>query len=392
MHNALAALLSAALVASHSTALTAADAEGKWVQLIPAGSFSGRDGRGPYSSGDKDAMQAVVDRSAALLGKTEAVIDYDHQSVFGAVEGVGGTAPAAGWIKEMSVRDDGVWGRVEWTPKASEAIKAGEYKYLSPVFMHDKAGKVLAIRMAGLTNTPNLDLIAVAASSLFSATNPTGDSMDKILVALGLAKGTNEDGVIAAINALLTSSTAIAKAAGLTEAAKPADILTAVNSMATDRKKLAEAAGLNGDAKADDIVTAVQTAVKGVDPSKHVPIEQVATLQGDLKKLQDEVLAGKVKVAVSSAMSLGKVPPSLEVWAVDFATKDLAGFEAYTEKAPALTKSQLEEPKRKEAGEADLGDPVALAAAATAYQKQRADVGQTIDFATAVNAVKEGKK
>jgi phage I-like protein len=394
MKSAIASLASAALVASHATALTAADAAGgeRWVQLIPPGTFAGRDGRGPYISGDKAAMQAIVKNSRAYLGTTDAVVDYDHQSVFGAVEGVGGTAPAAGWIKDMEARDDGVWGRVEWTGKAADAIKAGEYRYLSPVFMHAKSGQVLAIKMAGLTNTPNLDLVAVAASTLFSATNPTGDSMDKILAALGLATGTNDAGVVDAINALRTSSSTIAKLAGLADTAKPADITAAVEAMSADRKKVAEAAGLKADAKSDDIVTTVQAALKGTDPAKFVPIAQVAALQGDLKKVQDELLAGKVKVAVNTAMEKGKVPPSMEEWATDFATKDLAGFEAYSAKAPSLTKSQLEEGSKKKDGDADLTDPAALAAAATAYQKTRAEAGQTIDFATAVNAVKEGKK
>ncbi|RUU11407.1 hypothetical protein EOD08_32045, partial [Mesorhizobium sp. M6A.T.Ca.TU.002.02.2.1] len=217
MQTALAALISAALASTHSTALTAADADGKWLQLTPAGKFSGRNGQGPWVTGDKASMEQIVANTRQYAGSTDLAIDYDHQTVFGAVPGVGGKAPAAGWIKELQARDDGIWGRVEWTAAASTAIKAGEYRYLSPVFFHEKTtGRVLAIRMAGLTNTPNLDLVAVAASALFPLDNPTGDSMDKILTALGLAKGTTEDGIIAAINTHLTSSTAIAKAAGLT--------------------------------------------------------------------------------------------------------------------------------------------------------------------------------
>src|SRR4051794_27295866 len=115
MHKALAALLSAALVASHAASLTAADAAGAWVQLTPAGTFSGRDGRGPYDAGDKSEMDHIVARTRQLAGSTDLVVDYDHQSVFAAVPGVGGPAKAAGWIKELQVRDAGIFGRVEWT-------------------------------------------------------------------------------------------------------------------------------------------------------------------------------------------------------------------------------------------------------------------------------------
>ncbi|TIV44718.1 MAG: hypothetical protein E5V96_14480 [Mesorhizobium sp.] len=357
MPNALAALLAAALVASHSTVLAAPDADGeKWVQLVPAGTFSGRAGGGPWTTGDKASMETIVANTRQYAGSTDLVIDYDHQAVFGAVPGVGGTAKAAGWIKELQARDDGIWGRVEWTAAASAAIKAGEYRYLSPVFYHDKStGRVLAIRMAGLTNTPNLDLVAVAASALLPNNNPTGDNMDKILSALGLAKGTNEDGVVAAINAHLTSSTAIAKAAGLTEAAKGEEILAAVNSLVTDRTKFAKAAGLAETAKADDIVTAVQSAFAGAkpDPTKFVPIEQVTALQNDVKEMQKTLIGDKAEEAVNTAIKDGKLSPALKDWGLDLYKTDPKKFETFTGSAPVLTKTQLLTPnKTGAAGEA----------------------------------------
>ncbi|RWE48548.1 MAG: hypothetical protein EOS79_08420 [Mesorhizobium sp.] len=350
MPNALAALLSAALVASHSTALTAVDGEGDiWLQLVPAGTFTGRNGQGPWTTGDKASMEQIAANTRQLAGSTEPVIDYDHQAIFGAVPGVGGKAPAAGWIKELKVRDDGIYGRVEWTAAAATAIKAKEYRYLSPVFFHEKtSGRVLAIRMAGLTNTPNLDLVAVAASALFNVNNETGASMDKILAALGLAKGTNEDGVVAAINSHLTSSTAIAKAAGLTETAKPEEVLTAINSLVTDRTKFAKAAGLAETAKADDIVTAVQSAFAGAkpDPTKFVPIEQVTALQNDVKEMQKTLIGDKAEEAVNTAIKDGKLAPALKDWGLDLYKTDPKKFETFTGSAPVLTKTQLVTPNK----------------------------------------------
>ncbi|MER8439555.1 phage protease [Mesorhizobium sp. M1312] len=357
MQNALAALLSAALVASHSTALTPADANGSWVQLTPAGTFSGRTGQGPWVTGDKASMETIVANTQRYAGSTDLVIDYDHQAVFGAVPGVGGTAKAAGWIKELQARDDGIWGRVEWTAAAATAIKASEYRYLSPVFFHDKTtGRVLAIRMAGLTNTPNLDLVAVAASALFPLNNPTGDSMEKILAALGLAKGTTEDSVVAAINTMQTSSKAIAKAAGLAETANQAEILTAVNSIVSDRTKLAAAAGLAADAKPDDIVTAVQSAIAGkVDPTKFVPIAMVTELQGDLKKLREDLTADKATEAVNSAIEAGKIAPAQKEWALGYAKADLKAFDTFVGNAPVMTASQIRTSKKPD-GDAGLSD------------------------------------
>ncbi|SDA39205.1 phage protease [Mesorhizobium qingshengii] len=376
MHNALAALLSASLVASHSTALTAADAEDdKWVQLTPAGTFSGRNGQGPWTTGDKASMERIVANTRQYAGSTDLAIDYDHQAVFGAVPGVGGKAPAAGWIKELKAQDDGIYGRVEWTAAAATAIKAKEYRYLSPVFFHEKtSGRVLAIRMAGLTNTPNLDLIAVAASALFPLNNQTGDSMDKILAALNLAKGTNEDDVVAAINSYLTSSTAIAKAAGLTDTAKPDEIVAAVNSIVADRTKFAEAAGLAATAKSEEIVTAVQSAIAGkVDPSKFVPVAAVTELQTRLNKLESTVGDDKAEEAVNTAMKAGKLIPALKDWGLALFKSDPAKFETFVGSAPVLTDPQLRTPRKGETvealDEAQLAICSALGIAPAEYRK-----------------------
>ena len=95
-------------------------------------------------------------------------IDYDHATDFGAPEGR--PAPAAGWIRELEVRDGAVWGRVEWTARAASSIVAREYRYVSPVFQFDpKDGTVTRLLRAGLTNNPNLHLTAIAASQTTAA-------------------------------------------------------------------------------------------------------------------------------------------------------------------------------------------------------------------------------
>lgn len=126
----------------------------EWVMLVPAGSFSGRDGRGPYT------LDAAAVLAAFAHGGIDLPIDYDHQTL--EADAKAGPVPAAGWIKALEVRDGALWGRVTWTPRAAELIAAREYRYLSPVFRHDKDGSVLAMDGAGLTHYPNLDLEPVA--------------------------------------------------------------------------------------------------------------------------------------------------------------------------------------------------------------------------------------
>ncbi|NBC34910.1 MAG: hypothetical protein GVY13_19740 [Alphaproteobacteria bacterium] len=129
------------------------------VLLLPPGAFYGRDGRGPWRVVDP---QAVIAASRALAAGADLVIDYDHQSDFAAVAGTGGRAPAAGWITGLTVAaDGGIRARVHWTVQARRAIAAREYRFLSPVFAHDAAGRVIRLLRAGLTNTPNLALPAL---------------------------------------------------------------------------------------------------------------------------------------------------------------------------------------------------------------------------------------
>jgi len=345
---------------------------GIWIRLIPSGTFQARDGRGPFDTGDQTAMQAIIAHTKSYLGGTDMMIDYDHQSAFGAIPGVGGTAKAAGWVKDFDARSDGIYGRVEWTAAARAAIEASEYRYISPLFTRDKAGKVTALRNAALLNMPAMDLEAIAARALSLTTK--GPDMDEILEALGLAKGAGEGEALASITSLMTGLSAIAVAAGLD---KTADA-TAVAASVADLANAAKASKADPDKP---------------DPAKFVPIEQVTALQADLKLLSDTIQADKAEELVAAAIEAGKLAPALKDWGLELAKADLKQFEAFTANAPALTGAQLGSQKKSDAGVAGMSnrDPVEVAAAATAHQAQLAASGQIIDIAAAVQAVQEQK-
>lgn len=133
----------------------------QWVHLCPAGKFVGRDGRGPYLATD---LNAIIQASARYAGKQLLPIDYDHQIDLSAKNGR--PAVAAGWIKGMQARKDGIWGLVEWTAKAAEHIVSKEYRYLSPALIVSKDdGRVVRIERAGLTNNPNLNELTALSSA-----------------------------------------------------------------------------------------------------------------------------------------------------------------------------------------------------------------------------------
>ncbi|WP_421864350.1 phage protease [Marinobacter adhaerens] len=127
----------------------------EWVELLPAGEMvMGRDGRTWRNSNPHGVVEQFVARNVDL------VIDWEHASEHRAPNGQ--DAPAAGWVKELAVREGAVWGRVEWTEKAAEQLQRKEYRYLSPVFLFTRdENQIVRLSSAGLTNQPNLALKAL---------------------------------------------------------------------------------------------------------------------------------------------------------------------------------------------------------------------------------------
>lgn len=136
---------------------------------LHVGSWQGH-GNGSFeiTSADIEKMKINFDKR-----QVDLVIDYEHQTLSGQV------APASGWIKELYIGDDGsLMGKVEWTTKAAEFIKNGEYKYISPVFnfgaINEKTGAYqgATLHSASLTNTPFLDELGeVVANKIFAKEN-----------------------------------------------------------------------------------------------------------------------------------------------------------------------------------------------------------------------------
>jgi len=321
---------------------------GGWQLIVPAGRFAARDGRGPFVTGDRLSMGEILQQTQTYHGQTEMVVDYDHQTLAAMEDASGKTAKAAGWVKALEVRDDGIYANIEWTEAAAAALKAKEYRYLSPALPHDDGGNVRMILNVALTNVPAIHIEAFSASKPTQNPKIRNNEMDKILAALGLAKGSGEDVALSALNALLTANAALVAALGLNEASTPSDMQTAALAAIDDRKKLLEAAGVKTDSKIEDAVaaltvksTAATAAPATVDPTKFVPIEQVTALQTDMKALRDRVEGKDAEIAVEAAIKDRKLTPSLRDWGIDLFKADQTKFDAFIGAAPALLEPQL---------------------------------------------------
>lgn len=162
--------------------------EPQWVHLLPVGEFSASDGRGPWIVSDPDK---VIANSLSKAGSKKIPIDYDHQIDHATKNGQ--PAIAAGWITQLEARDDGVWGLVEWTDKASAHLAAKEYRYLSPVINHTDKGQVTTILRAALTNKPALELTALASEQTGDLQAELIETRAKLQEALAIADAVQKE-------------------------------------------------------------------------------------------------------------------------------------------------------------------------------------------------------
>lgn len=287
-----------------------AEGEGrKVIQLLAIGNVEPRNGVPKrVVVADRAHADAIVTASQAYHGGTDMVVDYDHQSVWGAQPGVGGQAKAAGWAKRLFATDQGVFAEVEWNAAASAALDAREYRYISPVFKFETAtGRVTRIINASLTNTPNLDLVAVA-SALTTEKDVQNMDLTKIAGALGLGAEADEAAVLSAIGGLTGFKTQLAATAS--------------------------ALGLTATATGEEIAAAAATAKAAageVDPAKFVPIEAVTQMQATMSSMQaqlDTIGGDRRAKMVDDAIAAGKLFPAERAGMIAWAAKDEAACSA----------------------------------------------------------------
>lgn len=156
-------------------------AEGeKWVQILSVGKFKHRVHGTIELTSDK--LQKFVDNFKAKVRGTDLDIDYDHK-----MDPAKGRK-AAGWIQDLKVQPSGLFGLVKWTDEAKEAIKRGEYRYLSADFYDkwtDPEGKTHndVLAGAGLTNRPFLkNMLPVNLNELMESEEEMDPKLKKALI------------------------------------------------------------------------------------------------------------------------------------------------------------------------------------------------------------------
>lgn len=132
------------------------------IKLGTVGKWKGHS-NGPFELTLEDLQEMKTNFENA---KVDGVIDLDHSTVFH------GTGEAYGWIKSLEVKDNDLWAKIEWLEDGKNLIKAGKYKYISPVFqpntIDQESGDNIGwtLHSAAITNRPFFeDLGEIVANS-----------------------------------------------------------------------------------------------------------------------------------------------------------------------------------------------------------------------------------
>lgn len=195
-----------------------------WIMVLPKGTFPGvlrsYDDAGDevrrdiVQQFDDQAFAAITDewnaRKAAMGDNFPGMlIDYDHFS-----HDEDKPTGAAGWIEDLQVRDDGLWGMPRWSVDGKAKLEGGIYRLVSPVLgkfeklgVQGEGDQQLDVMRPGclvrlaLTNDPQLRGMPPVANRDTNR-NPTGNqAMDYktfLLQLLGLPLTATDEEISAA--------------------------------------------------------------------------------------------------------------------------------------------------------------------------------------------------
>lgn len=271
-----------------NTDLSAAVSDGQapeWVELIPQGpKVTGRDGR-----------QWLFDEQAGMLVQSsftgraiDLPIDWEHATQHRATKGE--DAPAAGWIKQLEIRDGGLWGLVAWTPRGANQIVNREYRFLSPVFDYESdSTRIVRLVSAGLTNKPNFLLTALNQETL---ENSPVKLSPALLAALGLPETATEEQALAATTQLKTTAQAMNTERPNLEQFVPRADYNALEARATNAEQALAAQKKADHEKAVDALITAATQAGKITP---------ATVEYHRAACQDETGLARFKAFVEAA-------------------------------------------------------------------------------------------
>lgn len=232
----------------------------------------------------------------------EPVFDYEHQTLDG------GEAPAAGWIKELKFKQEGIFARVDWTEKATEMLLSKEYRYYSPVFelteREDGQYSLAKLHNVGLTNDPRTNNIQPLVAKRNEEQEERVKLLEKIIKVLGLDKDSTEQDVLIAAKRLMNDSASLVSS-----------------------KKISATLGLTGDTSEKVIIASIKGLKTSAENGSELG-DKVESLEKKLAEQQAERLIAKYEDRLTPHMLKNMGEGQDFHYLMVLAKSDPKGFEA----------------------------------------------------------------
>uniref|UniRef100_A0A7C5AK79 Mu-like prophage I protein n=1 Tax=Desulfobacca acetoxidans TaxID=60893 RepID=A0A7C5AK79_9BACT len=289
----------------------------EWLRLLPLGRVELVDGRPPF---EVDAA-SLADLAEAFAARgTDLVIDYEHQSLKGV------RAPAAGWIKELAVREDGLWARVEWTSQAREYLSRREYRYFSPVLRLDpKTRRPRELLNVALTNVPAIRNLTPLVAK-WGGENQVGETGKQEPPLEMLSSEFPQTSLEETDPSETDAPTAeIKRRLGVEPESRDSRLWgQALEVM----RHLFETLGLPADATAKEVQAGLEALKAGSSKLK--------ALENEIGELKAEIAEAGIRQMVDDAVLAGKITPAQKSWAMAYCRRDLEGFKEFIAQAPKV--------------------------------------------------------
>jgi phage I-like protein len=132
----------------------------------------------------------------------DLMIDYDHASLAGVSLDPAAAGKAAGWFN-LELRNGELWAvNVRWTEPAAEALRAKEWRFMSPAFTTD-GDQITSVMNVAITNLPATrrlePLMAASAVTTLGENAMSLEEFMKVCKALGLDMTMSLDDAMAKI-------------------------------------------------------------------------------------------------------------------------------------------------------------------------------------------------
>lgn len=172
-------------------------------RIFTAGDVSTTKGNFKFDSQAAKAVMAAYDMHGIDL-----MIDYDHASLSDSPVDASRSARAAGWF-QPEIRNGELWAvNVKWTPAADAALRAKEWRFMSPAFATSE-GRVTRLLNVAITNLPatrNLQpLMAANAKGKITMASDSGLSPKLVSAALAAVASKDAKGSLSVLQQILAA-------------------------------------------------------------------------------------------------------------------------------------------------------------------------------------------